>query len=171
MFTLIEPTPRSCPVGRIFATPDAILGHDDTDLGCSEWLRIDQHRIDAFAEITGDKQWLHVDPERARNGPFKTTIAHGYLTLSLINHFLPQIIEVRGWAWGVNYGCDKIRFISPVKVGSRIRGRGQLLRAQTVPGGGVQSVVRMTVEIDGTDKPACIADTISRYYTDLPAYR
>ena len=132
-------------------------------LGESEWLTIDQQRINLFADATGDHQWIHVDPEKAKDGPFGTTIAHGYLTLSLVNMFLPEIIDVQGISMGVNYGADKLRFPSPVKVGSRVRGVGELIAVENVKGG-VQSTVRVTVEIEGSDRPACVVDTISRYF-------
>jgi acyl dehydratase len=133
-------------------------------LGHSEWLEITQERINLFAEATGDHQWIHVDPERAREGPFGGCIAHGYLTQSLVNHFLPQILDVRGLSMGVNYGADRVRFPAPVLVGSRIRGSAELVRAEESKDGGVQAVVRVTVEIEGGDRPACVIDTISRYY-------
>jgi len=132
-------------------------------LGASAWLRVDQSRIDRFADATLDHQWVHVDPERAQHGPFGACIAHGYLTLSLGNYFLPQIVRVDGARLGVNYGCDKIRFPAPVRVGSRIRGTGELLRAEAIAGG-VQAWIRVTIEIEGESKPGCVADTISRYY-------
>lgn len=132
-------------------------------LGESEWLAIDQERINLFADATGDHQWIHVDPERAKDGPFGATIAHGYLTMSLVNLFLPQIVDVQGISMGVNYGADKLRFPSPVKVGSRVRGVGELVAVENVKGG-VQATVRVTVEIEGSDRPACVVDTISRYY-------
>jgi len=147
-----------------FQTPNALVGQEGRELGASEWIMVDQARINGFAEVTGDKQWIHVDPERAAAGPFGGTIAHGYLTLSLVNLFLPQIIEVQGYTMGVNIGCDHVRFLSPVKVGSRIRGVGRLEKVEVVKGGAVQSTVRVTVEIEGAEKPACIVDTISRYY-------
>lgn len=132
-------------------------------LGTSEWLIIDQDRINLFADATGDRQWIHVDPEKAKSGPFGNTIAHGYLTLSLVNLFLPQIIDVQGISMGVNYGCDKVRFPSPVAVNSRLRGVGELLQVENI-NGGVQATVRVSVEIDGSDRPACVVDTISRYF-------
>jgi acyl dehydratase len=132
-------------------------------LGESGWLEIRQERIDGFADATGDHQWIHVDPERAKAGPFGKTIAHGYLTLSLVNCFLPEIVEVRGISMGVNYGCDKVRFPAPVPVGSRVRGVGQLVAAEEVKGGAVQATVRVTVEIEGSERPACVVDTISRF--------
>lgn len=132
-------------------------------LGESEWLLIDQARINLFADATGDHQWIHVDPERAKTGPFGSTIAHGYLTMSLVNMFLPQIVDVQGISMGVNYGADKMRFPSPVKVNSRVRGVGDLIAVENVKGG-IQATVRVTIEIEGNDRPACVVDTISRYY-------
>jgi len=147
----------------VFDTPQGLLGAVGKPLGASDWLEIRQDRIDGFADATGDHQWIHVDPERAKSGPFGRTIAHGYLTLSLVNHFLPQILEVRGIAMGVNYGCDRVRFPAPVPVGSRIRGVGLLVAAEEVKGGAVQATVRVTVEVDGSERPACVVDTISRF--------
>ena len=147
----------------VFATPRDLLAAVGKPLGASDWLEIRQDRIDGFADATGDHQWIHVDPERAKSGPFGKTIAHGYLTLSLVNCFLPQIIEVRGIAMGVNYGCDKVRFPAPVPVGSRVRGVGQLVAAEEVKNGAVQATVRVTVEIEGSERPACVVDTISRF--------
>lgn len=151
---------------RVFASPRDLLGAEGTDLGTSEWLTVDQARIDGFAQVTGDRQWIHVDPVRAKDGPFGTTIAHGYLTLSLVNVFLPDMLEVRGFSAGVNIGSDRLRFLAPVPVGSRLRGRGEILSVEEVKGGAIQSTVRVTVEIDGSDKPACIVDTISRYFPE-----
>lgn len=133
-----------------------------THLGYSDWLQIDQDRINLFADATGDHQWIHVDVEKAKQGPFGAPIAHGYLTLSLSNLFLPQIVEVRGFAMGVNYGVDKVRFPAPVTVGSRIRGGGELIEVTDVKGG-IQTLVRITVEIEGGDKPACVIDSLSRW--------
>ncbi|MBF5094907.1 MaoC family dehydratase [Azospirillum sp. INR13] len=148
----------------VFDTPRDLLGKEGTDLGASDWLSIDQDRIDAFARVTGDDQWIHVDPVRAKDGPFGTTIAHGYLTLSLVNLFLPQILTIRSFSSGVNVGLDRLRFVAPVPVGARIRGRGEIVKVEEVKGGAVQSTVRVTVEIDGHGKPACVADTVSRYF-------
>jgi acyl dehydratase len=105
-----------------------------------------------------------VDPERAKTGPFGSTIAHGYLTLSLVNSFLPELVEVRGISLGVNYGADRLRFPAPVPVGSRIRGSAELLAAEDTKDGGVQARIRVTVEVEGSERPACVVDTISRYY-------
>ncbi len=148
----------------VFEHPSALAASVGKSLGHSDWLEITQERIDRFADATGDHQWIHVDPERAKVGPFGACIAHGYLTQSLVNHFLPQILEVRGIAMGVNYGSDRVRFPAPVRVGSRIRGSGELLSVETTKDGGVQAVVRVTVEIEGGDRPGCVIDTISRYY-------
>jgi acyl dehydratase len=149
---------------RVFESPRDLLGLSGDALGTSDWLVVDQDRIDGFAQVTGDRQWIHVDPVRAKDGPFGVTIAHGYLTLALVNLFLPQIIEVRGFAHGVNIGADNLRFLAPVRVGSRVRGVGELLSAGEAKAGAVQSIVRVTVEIEGEAKPACVVDTISRYY-------
>ena len=154
----------------IFDTPAELLGSEDTRLGPTDWLLIDQARVDGFAEVTGDHQWIHVDVERARAGPFGGTIAHGYLTMSLVNLFLPQLIEVRGFAHAVNVGSDRLRFLAPVKVGSRIRGVGEIVSAEEIKGA-IQSVVRVTVEIEAQngqpgEKPACVVDTISRYFPE-----
>lgn len=150
----------------VFNNPRDLLGKEGTKLDASEWLTIEQDRIDAFGQVTGDLQWIHVDPERAKDGPFGATIAHGYLTLSLVNMFLPQMIDVRGFTAGVNVGIDKLRFLNPVVVGSRIRGTGEIISVEEVKGNAIQSVVRVTVEIEGKEKPACIVDTISRYFPE-----
>ncbi|SER22346.1 Acyl dehydratase [Solimonas aquatica] len=147
----------------VFNSPEQLLAAVGQSLGVSDWLQIEQSRIDQFAQATDDHQWIHVDPERAKAGPFGACIAHGYLTLSLISRFLPEILEVR-MKMGVNYGCEKVRFPSAVKAGSRIRGKGELIGAERTKDGGVQAVVRVTVEIEHETKPACIADTISRFY-------
>ncbi len=151
-------------MGTVFNSPAEMKEAEGKHLGYSDWLKIEQDRINQFADATGDHQWIHVDPVRAKDGPFGACIAHGYLTLSLVNMFLPQIVEVRGIRMGVNYGCDRVRFPSPVKVGSRVRGGGELVKVEEVKGGGVQATVRVTVEIEGGDRPACVVDTISRFY-------
>lgn len=147
----------------IFGEPEELLAAVGQDLGVSAWLKIDQHRINLFAEATGDHQWIHVDPERAAAGPYGATIAHGYLSLSLANLFLPQIMQVENISMGVNYGCEKVRFPAAVPVGSRLRGRGEIISAEPIKGC-VQVVVRMTIEVEGSDRPACVIDTISRFY-------
>lgn len=152
-------------MARTFDTPADLIGSEGTLLGPTDWLAIEQDRVDGFAEVTGDHQWIHVDPERARSGPFGGTIAHGYLTMSLVNFFLPDLIEVRGFAHAVNVGADRLRFLSPVRTGSRIRATGEIVGAEEMKGG-VQAVVRVTVEIEGAEKPACVVDTISRYFPE-----
>jgi len=151
-------------VATVFEKPADLKNAVGQPLGRSGWLEITQPRIDGFADATDDHQWIHVDPERARSGPFGACIAHGYLTLSLVNRFLPEIVEVRGISMGVNYGADRIRFPAPVPVGSRIRGSAELLEVEHTRDGAVQAKIRVTVEIEGRDRPACVVDTISRYY-------
>src|SRR5690554_4614128 len=143
----------------VFKTPKDLLSAVGKQLGTSQWLLIDQNRINLFADATGDHQWIHVDPEKAKDGPFGACIAHGYLTLSLVNMFLPEIVDVQGIKMGVNYGCGKVRFPSPVKVNSRVRGTGELIDAEEIKGS-IQATIRVTVEIEGSDRPACIIDTI-----------
>jgi acyl dehydratase len=133
-----------------------------TDLGATEWRTITQERIDGFADATGDHQWIHVDVEAARAGPFGGTIAHGYLTMSLCAPFLGELCSVGGISMGINYGVDRARFITPVPAGGRVRGKGEILGATAIAGG-VQAVVRITIELDGADKPAAVVDTVSRY--------
>ena len=134
-------------------------------LGHSPWLEVTQERIDGFADATGDHQWIHVDPGRAASGPFGATVAHGYLTLSLVNCFLPEVVEVRGIAMGINYGLERVRFPAPVRVGSRLRGGVEVMTVDDVAGG-VQAAMRVTVEIEGGDRPACVADVLSRYLSE-----
>ncbi len=147
----------------IFESAEALTQAIGTSLGETEWLTITQERVNTFADATDDHQWIHVDPVRAKDGPFGACIAHGFLTLSLAARFLPELIDVR-MKMGVNYGSDKVRFPSPVKVGQRIRGRGELIAVEPTKDGGVQSTLRLTIEIEDSPKPACIVDTISRYY-------
>ncbi|MGO3326253.1 MaoC family dehydratase [Gordonia sp. (in: high G+C Gram-positive bacteria)] len=145
---------------KILNGPDALEAAVGTHLGYSDWVEIDQERIDRFAEATGDDQWIHVDPERAAAGPFGSTIAHGYLTLSLIPMLSWQVYKIEGSTMGVNYGSNKVRFPSPVPVGSRVRAGVEIISA-TRTGAGVQVVNRVTVEREGGDKPACVAETVS----------
>lgn len=146
----------------ILEGPDAVRAAVGSHLGYSEWLLMEQDRVNTFADATGDHQWIHVDPERAASGPFGAPIAHGYLTMSLSNFFLPQIIETKGFSAGINYGVDKVRFPSPVKVGDRIRAGAELLEVTDV-NGGLQTLVRITIEIEGSDRPACVIDSLSRW--------
>jgi acyl dehydratase len=140
----------------VFKTPQELLTAGLQRLGTSDWLAIDENRVRQFAEITGDRSWLDPDAPHAL-----CTVQHA-LILSLVNAFLPQILEVRGAAMGVNVGCGRVRFPTAVRIGARIRGHGELIEAKPVTNG-VQAIVRITVEIEGSPGPACIADTISRY--------
>jgi len=142
--------------------PDDVRAHLGKHLGHSEWIEIDQDRVNLFADATGDHQWIHVDLERATKGPFGAPIAHGYLTLSISNLFLPQIVEVKGFSAGVNYGVDKVRFPSPVKVGARIRAGAELTAISEV-NGGLQTTIVITIEIEGGAKPACVIESLSRW--------
>ena len=142
--------------------PDDVRAHLGRHLGHSEWIEIDQDRVNLFADATGDHQWIHVDPERATKGPFGAPIAHGYLTLSISNLFLPQIVEVRGFSAGVNYGVDKVRCPSPVKVGARIRAGAELTAISEV-NGGLQTTIVITIDIEGGTKPACVIESLSRW--------
>ena len=149
-----------------FSSAAELLAAAGTDLGTTDWLEVTQERVNLFADATGDLQWIHVDPQRAKDGPFGGCIAHGYLTLSLVNFFLPELIQIDNMKMGVNVGSDRVRFPAPVKVGARIRGRGEILKVEAIAGaaeGTVQSTVRVSVEIEGSDRPGCVADTISRY--------
>jgi acyl dehydratase len=149
-------------MATVFTSPDDLPAAVGTHLGHSEWMEIDQARIDLFADATGDHQWIHVDPEMAAAGPFGTTIAHGYLTLSLTNCLLPQVVSVEGISMGINYGTNKVRFPSPVPVGSRVRVGAELVEVDEVPGG-YQTVIRATVEVEDSDRPACVVDAVSRF--------
>lgn len=133
-------------------------------VGTSDWLTIGQKRIDTFAEATGDSQWIHVDPERAAKGPFGTTIAHGFLTLSLLPPFMTDAFEIRNVKMGLNYGLNKVRFVQPVPVGSRLRGHFKVLAWEPLEGNGAQITYEMTVEVEGASKPACVAETILRVF-------
>lgn len=146
----------------VFAQPSDLLSAVGQNLGATDWMTIEQDRIDTFADATGDHQWIHVDPAQAAEGPFGTTIAHGYLTLALTNLFQPQLLEVQNISMGVNYGANKVRFPSPVPVGSRIRGTGTITAADEIAGG-VQTTVTLMVEVEGAEKPACIVESISRW--------
>ncbi|MFI7010943.1 MaoC family dehydratase [Streptomyces sp. NPDC050145] len=148
---------------RVFKSVDELKGAVGEQLGYSDWAEITQERINLFAEATGDHQWIHVDPERAKDGPFGTTIAHGYLTLSLLPLFGPQLITVEGMKMGVNYGTNKVRFPAPVPVGSRLRASATITNVEDVAGG-VQVSVAFSVEREGGDKPVCVAESVSRYY-------
>ncbi|MCP5091705.1 MAG: MaoC family dehydratase [Gammaproteobacteria bacterium] len=150
-------------MSRVFEHPKDLLDAVGETLGPTDWMTVEQDRINQFADATDDHQWIHVDPEKAADGPFGATIAHGFLTLSLVNKFLPKLFEVQNTTMGVNYGCDKVRFPNTVKVNQQIRGRGEILGVEEKPGA-VQVTVRVSVEVEGEERPACVADTISRFY-------
>ncbi len=134
------------------------------DLGASEWLEMTQERVNTFADATGDRQWIHVDPERAKQGPFGGPIAHGYLTLSLVIPMFIELLDIQGVKMSVNYGMERVRFPSPVPVGSRIRLKVGVDSVEDVPGNGVQMAMDFTVEIEGSPKPACAAQVLYRHY-------
>jgi len=144
---------------RVFESPDEVVAAVGADLGTTEWVEITQDRVDAFADATGDHQWIHVDVERAKSGPFGGTIAHGYLTLSLVPWLGSQVFTLGGEGAKLNYGTNKVRFPQPVPVGSRIRAQVSVAEAQPVKVG-TQAVFRYTIEIEGQDKPACVAETV-----------
>jgi acyl dehydratase len=154
---------------RIFDSPAALGAAVGEHLGHSAWQEIDQARVDAFADATGDHQWIHVDPERARSGPFGTTIAHGFLTLSLLPMLVAQVYRVDGVRMAINYGLNKVRFPAPLPVGSRVRAGLLLQSIDSVPApdGGpdaLQLINVVTVEADGSPKPCCVAETVTRLY-------
>ena len=133
------------------------------EIAISDWITVTQERINQFAEATGDHQWIHVDPVRAKASPFGCTIAHGYLTLSLLPAFSEPAIQMKSVKMGLNYGCNKVRFTNPVKVNSRVRGRFNLKAFETIEGG-AQVTMLVTIEIEGQEKPACVVESISRRF-------
>ena len=149
---------------RVFNGVDELKAAIGEPLGSSDWLTVEQKQIDTFAEATGDHQWIHVDAERAKGGPFGTTIAHGFLTLSLVPIFSWQVYKVENVKMGVNYGLNKVRFTSPVPVGSRLRGSYEFADVSETKDGAVQITTQVTVEIDGSERPACVAETLTRLY-------
>jgi acyl dehydratase len=146
---------------RNLAELPALVGQE---IAVSDWLTITQEQVNLFAQATGDHQWIHVDVERARAGPFGAPIAHGFLTLSLLPKFIESAISIENTRMGVNYGLNKVRFTSPVPVGSRLRARIRLLDCQPVDNGGMQMTWQVTVEREGSDKPACVAESLTRRY-------
>ncbi|MFG3619502.1 MaoC family dehydratase [Nocardia sp. NPDC047654] len=145
---------------RVFATLDELTAAVGDVVGITDWHTITQQQIDRFAEATGDHQWIHTDPQRAASGPFGATIAHGYLTLSLIPYFSQRLFSVEGARMGVNYGTQKVRFPAPVPVGSRLRDRAELLDVSERPDG-ARLTMRHTIQIEGAPKPACVAETLA----------
>src|SRR3954468_17692892 len=149
-------------VVKKFSGLDDFVAAQGSQLGPTDWLEVTQDRVNLFADATDDHQWIHVDPEKAANGPFGGTIAHGLLTLSLLPHFSHQLYRVDNIAMAINYGYNKVRFITPVKVGAKVRARGELTSVNQL-NGAVQATTTITVEIDGSDKPAAVAESIVRY--------
>lgn len=150
------------PPGIVLEGVDGLRAAVGTHLGYSGWLKIDQRRIDGFARATGDDQWIHVDEKRAAEGPYGATIAHGYLTLALSNFFLPQILTVKGFTMGINYGLDRARFPSPVPVESSLRCGAELTSLDEISGG-VQTAMTLTLEIADNPKPGCVLVALSRW--------
>jgi acyl dehydratase len=142
---------------------DELKKYEGQDLGASEWHEITQKDIDAFADVTGDHQWIHVDPERAKDTPFGGTIAHGYYTLSLAPRFTEQILSLEGFAFAVNSGLNKVRFPAPMPVGGKVRMRGKVAGVEDISGG-AQLTLELTFEREGGDKPVCVAETLARVY-------
>jgi acyl dehydratase len=147
-----------------FSGIDDLKARVGEHMGYTDWTEITQDQVNRFADATGDHQWIHVDPERAKAGPFGGPIAHGYLTLALAPALLPQIVQVAGVAMAVNYGLNKLRFPSPVPVGSKLRLGSTLANVEDIAGG-VQVTMELTFEVQGKDKPSCVAECIYRYYT------
>ncbi|MFE1598637.1 MaoC family dehydratase [Methylobacterium sp. ID0610] len=146
---------------RIFDRPEALMAALGEEIGVGEWITVDQAMIDRFAEATGDHQWIHVDPERAaRESPYGTTVAHGYLTLSLVPRFIADVRRLEGLRLSLNYGLDRVRFPAPVLSGARLRGRVRLAAASPVPPRGLRVTYGVSVELDGQDKPACLAEAV-----------
>lgn len=149
---------------RRFASYADVRASVGQDVAVTDWITITQEQVNQFAEATGDHQWIHVDPERAKKGPFGAPVAHGYLTLSLANLFLPQLVAYEGLKMGVNYGCEKVRFPAPVLVDSWVRGSGEVVAAAPLGDNGVQVTIRITVQVRNQDKPGCVVETISRLF-------
>ena len=149
---------------RVFGSLDELRPLVGQELAVSDWVEVTQQRIDRFAEATGDHQWIHVDPQRAARGPFGTTIAHGYLTLSMLPLFSESAIEFRGVRMSVNYGLNRVRFVSPVPVGSELRARFRLVALEDIAQNGLQVTTEVTVERKGSDRPVCVAESIARRY-------
>ena len=142
---------------------DQLMESEGTDLGTSSWHEVTQKDIDTFADVTGDHQWIHVDPERAKETPFGGTIAHGYYTLSLAPRFSYEIFELEGFAFGLNYGLNKVRFPAALPVGSRVRMRAKVAGVEEIQGG-AQFTLELTFEQEGGDKPVCVAESVARVY-------
>jgi acyl dehydratase len=149
---------------RTFASIDEVVAAQVDTLGPGGWMTVDQKTIDTFADATGDHQWIHVDPDRAADGPYGRTIAHGLLTLSLLPVLLGQLYRIEGVRMGINYGFNKVRFPAPVPVGSRLRATSRLAEATALEAGAVQVVFGTVLEIEGSDKPACVIESVGRFF-------
>ncbi len=149
---------------RVFENLAELANCVGQEIAVSDWVEVTQQRIDRFAEATGDHQWIHVDPVRAAAGPFGTTIAHGYLTLSMLPMFYENAIELRGVRMSVNYGLNRVRFMAPVPAGSELRARFRLVSCEEIANGGLQVTTEATIERKGGDKPVCVAESVARRY-------
>ena len=147
----------------LMATSRDLLGLDGTELGTSNWVEITQDMVDQFAASTGDRQWIHVDPERARSGPFGTTIVHGYMTLALAPMFIDEVLHIHSCDAVLNYGVNRVRFTSPVPVGSKVRGTVSLLAARERGAHDVEATFALRYDVAGRDRPACFAETVYLY--------
>jgi acyl dehydratase len=149
---------------KTFQTLADLAACTGQEVAVSDWITITQQQVNLFAEATGDHQWIHVDPEKARTGPFGAPVAHGFLTLSLLPRFFESSFEILGSRLGVNYGLNKVRFTAPVPVGSRLRARMTLLATEPIANAGLQMTWQVTVEREGADKPVCVAESLVRRY-------
>lgn len=149
---------------RVLQSLSELLSLIGQDVATSEWVTVTQEQVNQFAQATGDLQWIHIDEERARSGPFGTTIAHGFLTLSLLPRLSASALSIQGVRMSVNYGLNKVRFPAPVPVGSRLRSHMKLLGCDALEAGGLQVAWQVTVEREGSDKPVCVAETLARLY-------
>jgi len=149
---------------KTFETLAEVAAHVGQDVAVSDWLTITQDQINQFADATLDHQWIHIDPERAKTGPFGTPIAHGFLTLSLLPAMFASAFEIKQTRMGINYGLNKVRFTAPVPVGSRLRGHMHLIACEPIEPQGLQMTWRVTVECEGADKPVCVAESLVRHY-------
>jgi acyl dehydratase len=152
------------PPMRVITGLDELRAAEGETLGTSDWHEVTQSAVDAFADVTGDHQWIHVDPERAKDTPFGGTIAHGYFTLSLAPMLTAQAMRIEGFAFALNYGLNRVRFPAPLPVGSRVRASVRLAGIEDIPGG-AQTRLELTFERDGGEKPVCVAETVARWYT------
>ncbi len=150
----------------VLETPHSLKDLVGREFAVTEWITVTQERIERFAEVTEDRQWIHVDRERAkRESPYGTTVAHGFLTLSLLSHFMKQAIQIRGGVrMSINYGLNRVRFPSPVRAGSRVRARFALPSLRELPDA-VEAILALTIEAEGTEKPCCVAEWVVRFYT------